>query len=48
MLGTGKTLLSLNPWIAVGAGSAIFLTVLIFTLLGDTLSDLLNPYRRKR
>ncbi|HVR33651.1 MAG TPA: ABC transporter permease [Acidimicrobiia bacterium] len=48
MLGTGKTLLSMNPWIAVGAGSAIFVTVLIFTLLGDTLSDLLNPYRRKR
>ena len=48
MLGTGKTLLSMNPWIAVGAGSAIFLTVLIFTLLGDTLSDVLNPYRRKR
>lgn len=42
MLDTGKTLLSLNPWIAVGAGSAIFLTVLVFTLLGDTLSDLLE------
>lgn len=48
MLDTGKTLLTLNPWIAVGSGTAIFLTVLIFTLLGDTLSDLLNPYRVKR
>jgi len=37
MLDTGKTLLSLNPWIAVGAGSAIFLTVLAFTLLDYTL-----------
>lgn len=45
MLNEGKTLLSLNPWIAVGAGSAIFLTVLTFTLLGDTLSDVLNPFR---
>lgn len=44
MLDTGKTLLASNPWIAVGAGSAIFLTVLVFTLLGDTLSDVLNPY----
>jgi peptide/nickel transport system permease protein/oligopeptide transport system permease protein len=43
MLDTGKTLLALNPWIAVGAGSAIFLTVLVFTLLGDTLNDLLKP-----
>ena len=48
MLETGKTLMSLNPWIAVGAGSAIFVTVLVFTLLGDTLSDVLNPYRVKR
>jgi peptide/nickel transport system permease protein len=44
MLDTGKTLLASNPWIAVGAGSAIFLTVLVFTLLGDTLSDVLNPH----
>ncbi len=43
MLDTGKTLLALNPWIAVGAGSAIFLTVLVFTLLGDTVNDLLKP-----
>ena len=48
MLGVGKTLLSMNPWIAVGSGSAIFVTVLVFTLLGDTLSDVLNPYRKKR
>ena len=48
MLNTGKTLISINPWLAVGAGSAIFLTVLIFTLLGDTLTDLLNPYRTDR
>ncbi len=43
MLDTGKTLLSLTPWIAVGSGSAIFLTVLVFTLLGDTLNDLFKP-----
>ncbi len=48
MLQSGKTLLSLNPWIAVGAGSAIFVTVLMFTLLGDTVSDLMNPYRVRR
>lgn len=48
MLNTGKTLLSLNPWIAIGSGLAIFLTVLLFTLLGDTLANLMNPYRIRR
>ncbi|MBI5089560.1 MAG: ABC transporter permease [Actinobacteria bacterium] len=48
MLSSGKTLLSLNPWIAVGAGTSIFVTVLLFTLLGDALTDLLNPYRIER
>jgi len=48
MLNTGKMLLSVNPWIAVGSGVAIFLTVLLFTLLGDTLTDVMNPYRVKR
>jgi peptide/nickel transport system permease protein len=48
MLNTGKTFLSLNPWIAVGSGLAIFFTVLLFTLLGDTVTDLMNPYRIKR
>jgi peptide/nickel transport system permease protein len=47
MLSSGKTLLSLNPWIAIGAGSAIFCTVLLFTLLGDTFSDLFNPHRSR-
>jgi len=48
MLNTGKTLLSLNPWLAIGAGSSIFATVLVFTLLGDAVSDVLNPFRRDR
>ena len=48
MLLSGKTLISTNPYLALGAGSAIFMTVLIFTLLGDTLTDLLNPYRTDR
>lgn len=48
MLNTGKTLLSMNPWLAVGAGAAIFSTVLVFTLLGDAVSDALNPFRSGR
>jgi peptide/nickel transport system permease protein len=45
MLNTGKILLASNPWLAIGAGAAIFSTVLVFTLLGDTLSDVVNPFR---
>lgn len=48
MLNTGKTLLSLNPWLAIGAGASIFGTVLVFTLLGDAVSDVLNPFGRER
>lgn len=48
MLLAGKTLVSTNPYLALGAGSAIFITVLVFTLLGDTLTDLLNPYKTER
>lgn len=48
MLLAGKALVSTNPYLALGAGSAIFITVLVFTLLGDTLTDLLNPYRTDR
>ncbi len=48
MLLAGKSLVSTNPYLALGAGSAIFITVLVFTLLGDTLTDLLNPYKTER
>lgn len=48
MLNTGKVLLSSNPWLAIGAGAAIFSTVLVFTLLGDTLSDVVNPFRAEQ
>jgi peptide/nickel transport system permease protein len=48
MLNTGKTLMSMNPWLAIGAGASIFCTVLVFTLLGDAVSDVLNPFRPGR
>jgi len=48
MLNTGKVLLSTNPWLAIGAGASIFFTVLVFTLLGDALSDVVNPFRLDR
>ncbi len=48
LLNAGRALLSANPGMAIGAGGAIFISVLVFTLLGDVLSDLLNPRRPVR
>ncbi len=43
MLDLGRKVLSQNPFYALSAGGAIFLVVLLFTLLGDTLRDILDP-----
>ncbi|MGD2101007.1 MAG: ABC transporter permease [Acidimicrobiia bacterium] len=45
LLNAGKVLMSANPGMALGAGGAIFLTVLLFTVLGDALTDILDPRR---
>jgi peptide/nickel transport system permease protein len=33
----------MNPWLALGPGFAIFMTVLGFNLFGDGLRDALDP-----
>jgi peptide/nickel transport system permease protein len=43
MLTRAKTYWSANPWLALGPGAAISLTVLGFNLLGDGLRDALDP-----
>jgi ABC-type dipeptide/oligopeptide/nickel transport system permease subunit len=43
MLNTAKGYLQLDPWLAVAAGSAIFVTVLGFNFLGDAVRDALDP-----
>ena len=48
MLDLGRKLLSKNPFYALSAGAAVFLVVLVFTLLGDTLRDLLDPFQATR
>ena len=48
MLDLGRKLLSKNPFYALSAGAAVFLVVLVFTLLGDTLRDLLDPFQTTR
>jgi len=40
-------LINLRPWLVLGPGLAIFVTVLSFSLLGDGLRDVLDPRSRR-
>jgi peptide/nickel transport system permease protein len=48
MLRTGSQYLETAPWIAFAAGTAIFVTVLAFNLVGDGLRRALDPRLRTR
>lgn len=43
MLYEGKSYIQTAPWMIGYTGAAIFVTVLVFNLLGDSLRDLLDP-----
>ena len=47
MLNTAKNFMTQAPWMSIFPGSAIFLTVLGFNLLGDGLRDALDPRQEK-
>ena len=46
MLNTAKGYLQQDPWMAIAAGTAIFVTVLGFNFLGDAVRDALDPRLR--
>ena len=46
MLNTGRGFMAQAPWLSVVPGSALFLCVLGFNLLGDGLRDMLDPHLR--
>lgn len=46
MINEGRSMLHIAPWMALAPGMAIFITVMIFNLLGDTLRDYLDPVLR--
>lgn len=46
MMSDNRNLLQTSPWAVVGPGIAIFVTVCIFNLLGDTLRDWIDPEHR--
>ena len=43
MMSSGRSMLQTYPWIVLSTGLAIFVSVVIFTLLGDTIRDYMDP-----
>ena len=48
MMSESRSSLQTAPWTILAPGLAIFITVLIFNLLGDTVRDLLDPKQKRR
>ncbi len=48
MMSSGRSMLQTSPWVILAPGFAIFVTVMVFNLLGDTVRDVLDPRQRKR
>ena len=43
MMSSGRSMLQTYPWIVLSPGLAIFVSVVIFNLLGDTIRDSMDP-----
>lgn len=43
MMSDGRSMLQTAPWVVLAPGCAIFVSVMVFNLLGDTVRDLLDP-----
>lgn len=48
MISDGRSMLQICPWMVLAPGAAIFLTVMIFNLLGDTIRDYMDPKQRSK
>lgn len=48
MMSGGRSMLQTYPWVVLGPGVAIFITVVVFNLLGDAVRDYLDPHSEKR
>lgn len=46
MMSGGRSMLQTYPWVVLGPGIAIFITVVVFNLLGDAVRDYLDPGSR--
>ncbi len=43
MMSAGRSILQIYPWVVLSPGLAIFITVAVFNLLGDTVRDYIDP-----
>jgi peptide/nickel transport system permease protein len=43
MMSNGRSMLQIYPWIVLSPGIGIFISVVLFNLLGDTVRDYLDP-----
>ena len=43
MLNEGRQFITNAPWMMIYPGAAIFVVVVVFNLLGDSLRDILDP-----
>lgn len=48
MINDGRVMLQTAPWMVLAPGGAIFVTVMIFNLLGDTIRDYMDPKERSQ
>lgn len=48
MISVGRVMLQTAPWMVLAPGGAIFATVMIFNLLGDTIRDYMDPKQRRK
>ena len=48
MMSGGRSMLQTYPWVIIGPGIGIFVAVVIFNLLGDTVRDYLDPRNSRR
>lgn len=47
MMSNGRSMLQTSPWVILFPGIAIFISVMLFNLLGDTVRDMLDPRKNK-
>nr|WP_320024069.1 nickel transporter permease [uncultured Acetobacterium sp.] len=47
MMSDGRSMLQTAPWVILAPGYAIFMAVMLFNLLGDTVRDMLDPKIKK-
>ena len=47
MMSNGRSMIQTAPWVILAPGAAIFITVVLFNLLGDTVRDVLDPKQKK-